>query len=110
MHGFSETMIMKGFTPREDWMKLPFMTQTPYCMGHTDRGFRGHPVCISTFICSYMNVFVHQNFLIIFGHMYVRKLSYLLGSNENFFSVAFTQCNILISLTISSYMAECAET
>ena len=32
---------MKGFTPHEDWMKLPFMTQTPYCMGHTDRDLRG---------------------------------------------------------------------
>ena len=36
-------MNLKGFTPHEDWMKLPFMTQTPYCMGHTDRGFRGGP-------------------------------------------------------------------
>ena len=27
---------MKWLTPREDWMKLPFMTQTPYCMGLTD--------------------------------------------------------------------------
>ena len=25
---------MKGFTPHEDWRKLPFMTQTPYSMGH----------------------------------------------------------------------------
>ena len=31
---------MKGFTPHEDWMKLPFMTQTPYSLGHTDRDFR----------------------------------------------------------------------
>ena len=25
---------MRGFTPHEDWMKLHFMTQTPYSMGH----------------------------------------------------------------------------